>query len=251
MPFFRRGRFDQLDEPTSPFNIEPGFAPDPVACLAIGCPSVLPIAIERREPPAAFGNAQGGARFSATTGRLDWSVSAYRGFEPFGFGALGAIPPQAGCRSGRHRVSPLHDDRRRFRDRPRPVGPARRGRGVRGRQLPAAGRRRLSSGSSFDAGIGLDRKAGDYRISGSVLAHRESYDEPIRGRTAAASAHGRLADPVGRSQLRRGALSGPDLRRLQRDRELGVPARHRDREAPRQRLARGIGRLVRRRREEP
>ena len=25
----------------------------------------------------------------------------------------------------------------------------------------------------------LDRKAGDYRISGSVLAHRESYDEPI------------------------------------------------------------------------
>ena len=38
---------------------------------------------------------------------------------------------------------------------------------------------KVVGGSSIDAGVGLDRKAGDYRISGSVLAHRESYDEPI------------------------------------------------------------------------
>jgi hypothetical protein len=174
VPFHRRGRFDQLDEPTSPFNIEPGFAPAPVACLAIGCPSVLPIAIERREPPAAFQNAQGGARFSATTGRLDWSVSAYRGFEPFGFGAS----PQAA-------VVPLHIVYPRFTmiggDFETVRGPW----GLRGEvaafvddnfQQAVPG---VAGGSSIDAGIGLDRKAGDYRISGSVLAHRESYDEPI------------------------------------------------------------------------
>ena len=38
---------------------------------------------------------------------------------------------------------------------------------------------RIVEGSSIDAGIGLDRKAGDYRVSAGVLAHRESYDEPI------------------------------------------------------------------------
>jgi hypothetical protein len=178
VPFHRRGRFDQLDEPTSPFNIEPDFAPAQVACLAIGCPSVLPIAIERRERPAAFHNAQGGARFSATTGRLDWSVSAYRGFEPFGFGMFGAIPPQAA-------VVPVHIVYPRFTmiggDFETVRGPW----GLRGEvagfvddnfQQAVPG---VAGGSSIDAGIGLDRKAGDYRISGSVLAHRESYDEAI------------------------------------------------------------------------
>jgi hypothetical protein len=197
VPFHRRGRFDQLDEPTSPFNIEPDFAPAPVACLevvskpkvasgfsrtvavlkpslAIGCPSLLPIAIERREPPAAFQNAQGGARFSATTGRLDWSVSAYRGFEAFGFGAS----PQAA-------VVPVHIVYPRFTmiggDFETVRGPW----GLRGEvaafvddnfQQAVPG---VAGGSSIDAGIGLDRKAGDYRISGTVFAHRESYDEPI------------------------------------------------------------------------
>jgi hypothetical protein len=32
------------------------------------------------------------------------------------------------------------------------------------------------TGQSFDAGIGLDRKAGSYRVSGQVLAHHEGYD---------------------------------------------------------------------------
>jgi hypothetical protein len=197
VPFHRRGRFDQLDEPTSPFNIEPRFAPAPVACLetvskplvasgfsrtmavlkpllAIGCPSVLPIAIERREPPAAFHNGQGGARFSATTGRLDWSVSAYRGFEPFGFGAS----PQAA-------VVPVHIVYPRFTMIGGDVETVRGPWGLRGEvaafvddnfQQAVPG---VVGGNSIDAGIGLDRKAGDYRVSGSILAHRESYDEPI------------------------------------------------------------------------
>jgi len=169
VPFFRRGRFDQLDEPTSPFNIE-------ASVLAAGedGAAALPIATRQREPPAAFRNAQGGARFSATTGRLDWSVSAYRGFEPFGFGAL----PEAA-------VVPIDIVYPRFTmiggDFETVRGPW----GLRGEvaafvednfQHQAL---KVVGGSSIDAGAGVDRKAGDYRISGSVLVHHESYDEPI------------------------------------------------------------------------
>ncbi len=79
VPDFRRGRFDRLDEPTSPFALPLSSAADPVVCLA--CPTGD--RYRRCEPPFTLQNAQGGARVSATTGRVDWSVSAYRGFEPF------------------------------------------------------------------------------------------------------------------------------------------------------------------------
>ena len=41
------------------------------------------------------------------------------------------------------------------------------------------------AGQSFDAGAALDRKAGNYRISGQILVHRENYDQAVdlRGRT--------------------------------------------------------------------
>jgi hypothetical protein len=188
VPFFRRGRFDQLDEPTSPFNIETSFVPDPPACLAIGCPGVLPVTIERREPPAAFRSAQGGARLTATTGRLDWSVAAYRGFEPFGLGTFAPIAPQAES-VGIHIVHPrftmIGGDFETVR------GPW----GLRGEvaafvddNFQAGGlcppqctpaSLRVVRGSSVDGGLGFDRRAGDYRISVGFLAHRESYDESI------------------------------------------------------------------------
>ena len=38
---------------------------------------------------------------------------------------------------------------------------------------------RIVKGSSVDAGFGVDRKAGDYRISVTALVHREAYDEVI------------------------------------------------------------------------
>ena len=40
---------------------------------------------------------------------------------------------------------------------------------------------RVIKGQSVDAGFGVDRRAGDYRISGNALLHRESYDAPIAG----------------------------------------------------------------------
>ena len=161
VPFYRRGRFDQLDEPTSPFNPGPGVAPDPAA-------------VERREPPASFGNAQGGARFTATTGRVDWSVAGYRGFEPFGFGTL----PQAAAAPVQivyPRYTMIGGDFETVR------GPW----GLRGEVAAFVADNfqhellRVVEGSSIDAGVAVDRKAGHYRISAGVFGHRESYDEPI------------------------------------------------------------------------
>jgi hypothetical protein len=178
VPFFRRGRFDQLDERTSPFNLESALAPPPVACLAIGCPSLLPTIVERRPPAAGLARAQGGARFSATTGRVDWSVSGYRGFEPFGLATLAPVAPDASSAA----IDLLYP---RFTMAGADFETVRGGWGVRGElaafvedsfQHPAP---KIVGGRSIDAGLGVDRKAGSYRFSGTALLHRESYDEPI------------------------------------------------------------------------
>ena len=58
-------RFDQLDEATSPFNLAP------------------PAARDWPEPETTPRNVQGGGRFTSTVGRVDWGVSAYRGFRTF------------------------------------------------------------------------------------------------------------------------------------------------------------------------
>jgi hypothetical protein len=37
----------------------------------------------------------------------------------------------------------------------------------------------IVGGSSFDAGAGVDRRAGDYRIGATVVFHRDEYDAPL------------------------------------------------------------------------
>ena len=173
VPVFRRGRFDRLEEPSSPFNIVPAAPNDLVTCQAIGCP-VLPSGTERIEPPFTLANAQGGARFSATSGRVDWSVSAYRGFEPFG---LYRLVPAAIIEEVFPRFTMIGGDFETVsgqwgirgevavfaRDSFQKIAPA-----------PA-----VMPGNSLDVGFGVDRKAGAYRISGTVLLHREAYDLPL------------------------------------------------------------------------
>jgi hypothetical protein len=164
VPFFRRGRFDRLAERSSPFNLEPG-----VTCPAISCPA--PVFVPN-EPARTAANAQGGARVNVTSGRVDWSVSAYRGFRPFGIYTLSLSPAR-----------PLSIEFPRFTmiggDFETVAGPW----VVRGEatafvrdafQAPAAAS--ALTGRSFDAGAAVDRKAGDYRISGQVILHRERYD---------------------------------------------------------------------------
>ena len=181
VPFFRRGRFDQLDEPTSPFNIVPPFRNGDVTCQAIGCPPIE-IPVERLEPSANWSNAQGGARFNATTGTVDWSLTTYRGFESFGlyqlqFGA--PIPPF-------EIPQPLVEERfPRYTlvggDFETVVGQW----GIRGEVAAFVHDNfqddsiAIVEGSSLDAGVGFDRKAGNYRFSGTILFHGEDFNVAV------------------------------------------------------------------------
>jgi hypothetical protein len=178
VPVFRRGRFDQLQESTAPFAIDG--EPEPVFCLAIGCPT-LPPAVITGEPALRLRNGQGGLRFSATTARIDWSVSAYRGFEAFAHYAAVAAPPV----DGRLLIRGTHP---RFTLFAADFETVRGAWGIRGEvaaavedsfQSPAPA---VVAGSSIDAGIGVDRRAGDYRISATVLFRREAYETPMASR---------------------------------------------------------------------
>jgi hypothetical protein len=73
-PVFKRGTFDSLDERTSPFNL----VNDAIV------PALIFGGVRREEPAVTWRNMSGGGRFSATAGRLDVAVAAYRGFEGFG-----------------------------------------------------------------------------------------------------------------------------------------------------------------------
>lgn len=106
-----------------------------------------PFALAPVPPAAAAGDdrVQGGGRVQATVGRVDVSASAYRGTDPF------ATP------LGYRRFTMLAAD---FET----VTGAWAWRGEAAWRLD----------QSFDAGAGFDRRAGDFRVFGSVLAHRDA-----------------------------------------------------------------------------
>ena len=194
VPLFRRGRFDQLEERSSPFNIVSPLPLDLATCLAIGCP-VFPLPQVRVEPSVTWSHAQGGARFSATSGRVDWSVSTYRGYEPFGlYQIVTGIPvapnpfPTVFIEEVFPRFTMVGGDfetvsgewgirgevavfvRDNFQASvPFVIQPF--------RAVPPA--ISVVRGSAVDAGVGVDRKAGNYRISGTVLFRREAPDERL------------------------------------------------------------------------
>lgn len=165
VPHFRRGRFDQLDEPTSPFNLA-----DPTG----SAPQLTDPALVREEPEWS---PQGGLRLMSTTGRVDWSVSAYRGIRAFPISTLITHgPPEDGhykIRESFPRFTMIGGDFETVH------GPW----GVRGEvaafvddELQST---RTVSGvpaHSVTAGIGVDRKAGDYRIAADVLWSQSGVD---------------------------------------------------------------------------
>ena len=177
VPAFRRGRFDQLDEDTSPFNLVAGEALG--VCLAIGCPTLPPVIFDDK-PDFRGDNAQGGVRVSATTGRVDWSVSAYRGFEPFALYEIVPTMPFSGepltLRATYPRFTMFGGDFETVRG----------AWGVRGEfaaftedSFQSSSFLQVVSGSTIEAGAGVDRRAGAYRISGTVLFRREQHDQPL------------------------------------------------------------------------
>jgi hypothetical protein len=165
VPFFTRGRFDELDEETSPFNIAPRST-----CALGGGPPCIDLPIHSDAPPTASG--QGGVRANVTTARVDWSVTAYRGFETFPVYEA-VIPPSPEL------LPVVHERFPRFTMFGGDFETVSGEWGVRGeaaafvdRTLQAMEGPVLANGRAFEAGIGVDRRTGAYRVSASVVATR-------------------------------------------------------------------------------
>lgn len=147
VPAFRASRFDQLDEPTSPFNL-----------------ARVEALVPRRDTPSGGSAIQGGGRFNGTVRRVDWGLSAYRGFRTFPTltfdGVTGVLTESF------PRFTMVGGDFETVR------GPW----GMRGEiaafvddELQSTRLARGVPGRSVEAGAGLDRRAGDYRVAANVL----------------------------------------------------------------------------------
>ncbi|MBI1876267.1 MAG: hypothetical protein HYS05_20575 [Acidobacteria bacterium] len=169
LPRFQPGHFDQLDENSSPFNLVPRevCGQGPTSSFAPVC--VRP-AVRVEEPAAAWRNLQGGARVSATTGRVDWAVAAFRGFEALPLYRV-ELRPIAGIifptLIGSHpRTSMIAGDFESV------LGQW----GIRGEvaafvedHFQAGDATGVVGGHSIQSGAGVDRTSGSYRFTASVL----------------------------------------------------------------------------------
>jgi hypothetical protein len=152
VPVFRRGRFDRLDEETSPFN------------LTANVPA------RGDQPPPSFDNVQGGARVSLTAGRTDWSMAVFRGFRTFpAYEQLPFDPLVAPA------VIPVRELFPRYTMLAADFETATAEWSWRAEAAaffeddcaaPSCGE------TSFDGGLGFDRRAGSYHLSASVLVRR-------------------------------------------------------------------------------
>jgi hypothetical protein len=152
IPVFRASRFDQLDEPTSPFNLSP-----------------VPAGSRRETPRAGWRTLQGGVRLTSTIGRVDWGATAYRGYRTFPMLTL----TDAGLVERFPRFTMVGGDFETVRGEW----------GVRGEaaaflddELQSTRAVRGVPGRSYEAGVGADRRAGSYRVALNVLVTRRTVD---------------------------------------------------------------------------
>ena len=168
VPGFRSGRFDRLDEATSPFRPAPT--------------TVVPVTYLRPNGPW-HERVQGGARFSTTSGRVDWAVGAYRGLRAFRVYDVVANP------IGGPAVDPLVTARGQFASFRMISGDfetAFRRWAVRGEltltsddalqasNVPVSGR-----GRTLQAGLGADRTVAGYRVLAQVLTRLVDMDADV------------------------------------------------------------------------
>jgi hypothetical protein len=117
----------------------------------------------RDEPDFGSGSFQGGVRLTSTAARVDWSVSAYRGLKAF---PISTLTPSFVLRESFPRFTMIGGDFETVR------GPW----GVRGEiaalvddELQSARTVQGVQGRSVSAGVGVDRRAGEYRIAANAL----------------------------------------------------------------------------------
>jgi hypothetical protein len=182
VPAFRAGRFDQVEESSAPFNLLPAGDVDVV----------------RLEPQVRPRNVQGGARLTTTTGRVDWALTAYRGFRTFPTVTIAPTfaPPPLAIETF-PRFTMIGGD----------VETVHGAWGIRGEaaafiedELQSTRLARGVPGHGVDAGVGVDRKAGSYRIAGDVLWSTRHLDAGDDG-TLPDPARSIAADEVNRTDL--------------------------------------------------
>jgi hypothetical protein len=174
-PVFERGRFDELDEPSSPFNLfrDVDLPALPGSFDAAGSPT---LDVRRVEPDPTWSNMSGGARVSTTIGRVDMAGAVYRGFDTFGLitleGAAPALTPpvQLTLVERFPRFTMIAGDFETVRGEWALRGEAAL---FVDRRLADLSRPDGIPGRSVDAGVGFDRRSGDYRLFGSAIVHRE------------------------------------------------------------------------------
>lgn len=179
VPWFRRATFDALDEPTSPFNL--------LRTLVLPAGVVVAPGVEHVEPDLSWSNLSGGARVTGTIGRIDLGAAVFRGFD--GFGAVTFEPDFTAI--GPAVVGRLVERHERFTMMAADFETVRGGWALRGevaafveRQVAAVSRLGLVAARAIDSGIGFDRRAGDYRVFGSVIfRHEWSPEDPLIERT--------------------------------------------------------------------
>ncbi len=150
VPAFRASRFDQLDEASSPFSLVRD---------AVG-----PLTLERDEPAVSAAALQGGVRFTSTVRRIDWSVSAYRGFRTFPTLTLDAAAFR--IRETFPRFTMIGADVETVRG---PWGLRAEAAAFVDDELQSSRLARGVAGRSVEAGAGVDRRAGDYRVAANLL----------------------------------------------------------------------------------
>ena len=244
-------RFDQLDEPSSPFNLPVAVAQDPGGVpgdrlsdrghsgvrSGAGVHRRRTRRAARASPPPAAGwtgasrcfaasNRSGSTRSRARRAALPTVAVVYPRFTMIG-GDFEAVRGKWGLRG----------EAAALRRRQLPVGRS-------ARRDRALVRRRL----------GVDRRAGDYTLSGTVLVHSESYDAPLTvasrwltGMPMSATGGPTCrwwCRPIGR--LPASVIASGDSASTTPTDGVRLRSRHRDGQPSRQPGARGVDRLVRR-----
>lgn len=171
VPAFRPGTFDVLGAATSPFSL----APRELCGAGTGC---LPVRASVTRPGVRLANAQAGARLTGTAGRLDWGLMGWRGFEAlpiYTAAAFDQARPGTIAMTGEHQRTTVVGG-----DVETVLGAV----GLRAEAawhledtLQATDRVAALRGRSLDLGAGLDRRAGDYRVSLTVLATARMPDD--------------------------------------------------------------------------
>lgn len=185
-PIFRRGKFDELEESSSPFNLLQDLKL-PIRLALVPGAQLAPD-VKRIEPSTTWSNVSGGARVSTTIGRVDVSGAVYRGFDGFGLISFEFERPSDPSSPA---VVRLVERYPRFTmisgDFETVIGEwALRGEAAMfvSKQLSDVTRTGAVDGRAFDGGIGFDRRTGDYRVFGSVIVHREwSSEDPLLSKT--------------------------------------------------------------------